>query len=134
MGRQRRHDQPMAAAERRLFAVRLSPRACRWALPIAVILPAGCSGMNQLVGNDPLLGGPPLRAPAAVAPSPPAPVAVLPIPAANSTLSTAALAAAAPRSPDGTQDLRIGSPQANTGSDGWSRDRSNQPADVRRAA
>ena len=62
-----------------------------------VLVLAGCSGLNQTLGIDPLLGGPPLR-PATTAgaiPSAPGPLPVLPLPATNSTLSTAALAAGA---------------------------------------
>ena len=91
-----------------------------WLLPSTVGLPflTGCSGFNEALGNDPLLGGPPLRA-AAAATAPPGPVAALPPPAANSTLSTAALAAGAPRPSDAAPDLRIGSSGPSTGNDGW---------------
>jgi hypothetical protein len=49
-------------------------------------------------------------------------VAALPPPAANSNLSTAALAAGAPRPTDPGRDLRIGSSGGNAGIVGWARD------------
>src|SRR5207245_2800226 len=100
---------------------------------------AGCSDFGQSLGFDPLLGGPPVRpATAGAVPLPaPAPLPALPLPAANSTLSTAALAAGAPRPLDNGQDLRIGSPIASTGKDGWGRQgsgSSNQDSEIRRMA
>jgi hypothetical protein len=104
-----------------------------------VLVLAGCTGLNQTMGIDPLLGGPPVR-PATTAvpvPSNPASLAVLPLPATNSTLSTAALAAGAPRPLDNGQDLRIGSPIGSAGNDGWARQgsgSSNQDSEIRRMA
>jgi hypothetical protein len=58
---------------------------------------------------------------AAAPAAPQPPVAALPPPAANSTLSTAALAAGAPRPLDSIRDLRIGASRG-TGNDGWARE------------
>jgi hypothetical protein len=104
-----------------------------------VLILAGCGGLNQTMGIDPLLGGPPLRPATAAAPIPsaPAPLPVLPLPPTNSSLSTAALAAGAPRPLDNGQDLRIGSPIGSAGNDGWARQgsgSSNQDSQIRRMA
>src|SRR5437867_1282215 len=104
MGRRRRSDRQMAAGRRRTPASWLRRFASLSPFAFGALFLAGCSGLRQVVGNDPLVGGPALRPSLAAAPPPPAPVAVLPPPAATSTLSTAALAAAAPRSADRGRD------------------------------
>jgi hypothetical protein len=79
----------------------------------------GCSGFNDAIGYDPLLGGPPVRPAVAATPAPPTPAPVAPPAAPNSPLSPAALAASAPRPADNDRDFRIGSPRPSTGNDGW---------------
>jgi hypothetical protein len=119
MGRLRRSDRNNA-----FDGVRLVARGLIY--PFAALMLTGCSDFGQSLGFDPLLGGPPLRpatagAPPAAAPTP------LPLPTANSSLSTAALAAGGPRPLDSGQDLRIGSPIASAGNDGWARQGSSNP-------
>jgi hypothetical protein len=100
---------------------------CLAPLSFGLLLQAGCSGLNPGTGDDPLVGGPPipqaaLIKTAATIPPPPNPVAVPPAPAsANSVLSNAALASAAPRTLDDGQDLRIGAPAGGTGNENWAR-------------
>ncbi|HLJ93651.1 MAG TPA: hypothetical protein VKU02_10725 [Gemmataceae bacterium] len=129
-----------AARRKRRWVCTLGLR-CAGLLPstLTALLLAGCSDFSQTVGIDPLLGGPPLRPAVVAAPQTPAPapLPVLPLPPATSTMSTAALAAGAPRPLDNGQDLRIGSPIATTGNDGWARQgsASNAPdAEMRRMA
>jgi hypothetical protein len=122
MARVRRGDGSKVRDEKRALV------SCFWRFallfPSTLGLPfvTGCSGFNEAIGNDPLLGGPPLHAAAMATPPAPMPVAALPPAAANSTLSTAALAAGAPRPIDGPRDLRIGAPGASAGNDGWARE------------
>jgi hypothetical protein len=90
---------------------------------VLLALAAGCNYFNRApsAGSDPLLGGPP--APAAGKPTqqqPAVPVTALPpLAAPSSASSPAALAAGPTRSLDNGRDLRIGNPQANSGTDGW---------------
>jgi hypothetical protein len=101
---------------------RLFGYACLVPPALSVLFLTGCSGFNEALSYDPLLGGPPLRPAGAATPSPPAPAPVVPPAAANSTLSPAALAAGAPRPADNGRDLRTASPRTNTGNDGWARE------------
>jgi hypothetical protein len=89
-------------------------------LPSSLVL-AGCTTPNRATTGDPLFGGPGLRPSAAqAAPQGAAPVAALPpVPATNSGLSTAALAAGGPRQFDRDRDLRISNPGNNAANDGW---------------
>jgi hypothetical protein len=122
MGKLQRGKRPKVQSASAKSAAGSWPRVCLLLLSVGALFPSGCAGLNQAMGNDPLLGGPPLHAINATAPAPPTPVAALPPPAANSNLSTAALAAGAPRPTDPGRDLRIGSSGGNAGIVGWARD------------
>ena len=125
MGKLYRGEKPKArggrSIPRGLLVVCLAP------LSFGLLLAVGCSGLNQGTGDDPLVGGPPIpqaaaTKTAAAIPPPPNPGTVPPPPAtANSILSNAALATAAPRTLDSSQDLRIGAPAGNPGNDSWAR-------------
>lgn len=120
MGRLHRSDRAGGQGETRTALACVLPYPCRRLVSVGLLVLGGCSGLNQDLGNDPLVGGPPLRPRAAAPSSVPAPAALAPPPAANSILSPAALAAAAPRPADNGHDLRIGS-SGGAGSDGWER-------------
>src|SRR5260370_18517918 len=98
MGKLQRGKGPKAQGKARRHALRFLPLAYLPPCSFGVLFLAGCTGFNQAVGNDPLLGGPPLRPSPLAAPPPPAPSPSppQPPPAANSTPSTAALAAGRP--------------------------------------
>jgi hypothetical protein len=121
MARPQSPDRLRVQGEKRISVSRLLGYACLVPSTFSVLLLTGCNGFNEAIGYDPLLGGAPLRPPAAATPSPPAPVAVLPPAAPSSTLSPAALAAGAPRPADNGRDLRLGSAPTSTGNDGWAR-------------
>jgi hypothetical protein len=117
MGRLQRGDRLRLQGEKQTSLSRWWRYAC---LPstLSVLFLTGCSGFTEAIGNDPLLGGPPLRPSNAATPPSTMLAPALPPAAPNSTLSPAALAAGAPRPIDSGGDLRIGSPPSG-GNDGW---------------
>src|SRR5207302_119335 len=120
MRKLQRGERPRAQGERGTFTSRLLPFASLRPFSLGLVLLAGCTDLHQGVGNDPLLGGPPLRPSGPVtptAPSQPTAVAIQPPPAANLTLSTAALAAGAPRPTNSSSELRIGAARSSVGND-----------------
>jgi hypothetical protein len=125
MGRLQRANRPPVQGGKGVLVMRRLPLGYRWPWAFSLILAAGCSGLDQSAGIDPLLGGPPLRPSPVAAPPPPNPVAALPPASANSTLSNAALAAGSPQPAD--NGLRIASPRGSAGNDGWAREGSPSP-------
>jgi hypothetical protein len=121
MARLRRPERLLLQDEKRTAVARLLGYACLVPSTCGVLFLSGCSGFNDAISYDPLLGGPPLRPSVAATPAPPTPAPVALPTAPNSTLSPAALAAGAPRPVDNGRDLRTGSAPVAPANDGWAR-------------